>query len=138
METYFEVRTQYEKIGEDGESKKVTETYLANAISCTDSELKVTQEIQPYSNGEFKVVNIREMKIAQLFERNVEGHWYACRLAMVTILESGKEKRIPVLIYVKAVDVNDAEEFVMLQLKQSMADWVVVSVTESKVIDVFM
>jgi len=133
METYFEVRCRYEKIGDDGESKKVTETFLVNAISCTDAELKVTQEIQPFSNGEFKVVNIREMKIAELFERNVEGYWYACRLAMIV-----EEKRVPVLIYVKATDVKDSEAFVMLQLKQSMAEWVVVSVTETKVLDVFM
>lgn len=133
METYFEVRCRYEKIGDDGESKKVTETYLTNAINCTDAELKVTQEIQPFSNGEFKVVNIREMKIAELFERNVEGYWYACRLAMIV-----EEKRVPVLIYVKALDVKDAESFTMLQLKQSMAEWVVVSVTETKVLDVFI
>ncbi len=133
METYFEVRCRYEKIGDDGESKKVTETFLANAINCTDAELKVTQEIQPFSNGEFKVVNIREMKIAELFERNVEGYWYACRLAMIV-----EEKRVPVLIYVKALDVKDAESFTMLQLKQSMAEWVVVSVTETKVLDVFI
>jgi len=137
MNTYFEVKTQYSKIGEDGNPKKVSESFLADAISCTDAELIVTKEVQPFSNGEFKIKNIRETTIAELFQRDVEGKWYACRLAMVVEADNGKEKRIPVLIYVRAVDVNDAEEFVMLQLKKSMADWVVVGVTETKIIDVF-
>ena len=131
MNTYFEVKTQYEKIG-DG--KKVTEAYLADALSCTEAEAIIAREIQPFSNGNFKVSNVRETKIAELFERNIDGKWYACRLNAISI----DEKKFPVLIYVKAADVKDAEAFVMLQLKKSMAEWVVVSVTETKIIDVFI
>ena len=135
MNTYFEVKTQYEKIG-DG--KKVTEAYLADALSCTEAEAIITREIKPFSNGDFKVSNVRETKIAELFERNIDGKWYACRLNEISIDEKGNEKKFPVLIYVKAEDVKDAEAFVMLQLKKSMAEWVVVSVTETKIIDVFI
>lgn len=138
MNTYFEVRTTYDKLGEDGDTKKVTEVYLADAVTCTEAELRITNEIQPYSNGEFNVVNVRQTKIAELFERNLEGHWYACRLAAVSMDDNGKEKRIPCLIYVKATEVKDAENFVMNELKKSMAEWVVVSITETKVVDVFM
>ena len=134
---YYEIKTQYNKLGEDGQPKKVTESFLVDALSCTEAEAIGITEVQPFSTDSFKVCNIRETKIAELFQRDVEGKWYACRLAMVVEADNGKEKRIPVLIYVRAVDVNDAEEFVMLQLKKSMADWVVVGVTETRIIDVF-
>jgi len=134
---YYEIKTQYNKLGEDGQPKKVTESFLVDALSCTEAEAIGITEVQPFSTDNFKVCNVRETKIAELFQRDVEGKWYACRLAIVVEADNGKEKRIPVLIYVRAVDVNDAEEFVMLQLKKSMADWVVVGVTETRIIDVF-
>jgi hypothetical protein len=134
---YYEIKTQYNKLGEDGQPKKVTESFLVDALSCTEAEAIGITEVQPFSTDSFKVCNVRETKIAELFQRDVEGKWYACRLAMVVEADNGKEKRIPVLIYVRAVDVNDAEEFVMLQLKKSMADWVVVGVTETRIVDVF-
>ena len=134
---YYEIKTQYNKLGEDGQPKKVTESLLVDALSCTEAEAIGITEVQPFSTDNFKVCNVRETKIAELFQRDVEGKWYACRLAIVVEADNGKEKRIPVLIYVRAVDVNDAEEFVMLQLKKSMADWVVVGVTETRIIDVF-
>ena len=98
MNTYFEVKTQYSKIGEDGEPKKVSESFLADAISCTDAELIVTKEVQPFSNGEFKIKNIRETTIAELFQRDVEGKWYACRLAMVVEADNGKEDLLQDLV----------------------------------------
>jgi len=134
---YYEIKTQYNKLREDGQPKKVTESFLVDALSCTEAEAIGITEVQPFSTDNFKVCNVRETKIAELFQRDVEGKWYACRLAIVVEADNGKEKRIPVLIYVRAVDVNDAEEFVMLQLKKSMADWVVVGVTETRIIDVF-
>lgn len=137
MNTYFEVKTQYLKLGEDGEPKKVSEAYLADAISCTDAELIITKEVQPFSNGEFKVKNVRETTIAELFNRDLEGKWYACRLHALSIDEKGNEKKFPVLIYVKATEVKDAENFVMLQLKKSVQEWVIVSVTETRIVDVF-
>ena len=131
MNTYFEVKVSYVRLID---KKKVTEAYLADALSCTEAEAIITREIQPFSNGDFKVSNVRETKIAELFERNIDGKWYACRLNALSI----DDKKFPVLIYVKAADVKDAEAFVMLQLKKSMAEWVVVSVTETKIIDVFI
>ena len=135
MITYFEVKVSYVRLGEE---KKITESYLVDAISCTDAEAIITREIEPYSTGEFKTSNIRETKIAELFERNIDGKWYACRLNALSIDEKGNEKKFPVLIYVKAEDVKDAEAFVMLQLKKSVQEWVVASVTETKIIDVFI
>lgn len=132
METFYEVRCRYEKIDDEGNPKKVTELYLSDAVSCMDAETIVTQEVQPFSNGEFNVTNVRKTNIAELFERNLEGLWYACRVAMVV-----EEKRVPVLIYVKAADVKDAESFVVGELKKGMAEWIVVSITETKVMDVF-
>ena len=135
MNTYFEVKVSYERLVD---KKKVIEAYLADAMSCTEAEAIITREVQPFSNGNFKVSNVRETKITELFERNLDGKWYACRLIALSIDDKGNEKKFPVLIYVKAEDVKDAEAFVMLQLKKSMAEWVVVSVTETNIIDVFI
>ena len=134
---YYEIKTQYNKLGEDGQPKKVTESFLVDALSCTEAEAIGITEVQPFSTDNFKVCNVRETKIAELFQRDVEGKWYACRLYALQIDEKGNEKKFPVLIYVKATEVKDAESFVMLQLKKSVQEWVIASVTETKIIDVF-
>ena len=136
METYYQVSTVYERLDEEGNPNKVRESYLTDAISCSDAELKVTKEVQPFSNGEFKITNVHDTKIVELFKRDVEGFWYACRLAMIVTDDKGKDKRIPVLIYVKAENVKDAESFVVGELKKGMQTWVVVSITETKIVDV--
>lgn len=46
--TWFEVKVRYEKVMENGLQKKVTEPYLFDALSFTESEGKCVQELTPY------------------------------------------------------------------------------------------
>ena len=134
---YYEIKTQYNKLGEDGQPKKVTESFLVDAMSCTEAEAIGITEVQHFSTDNFKVCNVRETKIAELFQRDVEGKWYACRLYALQIDEKGNEKKFPSLIYIKAIDVKDAENFTMIQFKKSVLEWVILSVTETRIVDVF-
>lgn len=132
MSTYYQTNVVYEKLDEEGNPKNVRESYLVDAMSCTEVESIVIKEL----NLNLEVSNVRKTNISELFNRDVEGFYYSCRLAMIVTADNGKDKRIPVLIYVKAKDVKDAESFVVGELKKSMQTWVVVSITETRIIDV--
>lgn len=55
MHTWFECKIRYEKVMENGMNKKVTEPYLVDALSFTEAEARIIEEITPYISGEFTV-----------------------------------------------------------------------------------
>ncbi len=56
MHTWFECKIRYEKVMENGMNKKVTEPYLVDALSFTEAEARIIEEITPYISGEFTVL----------------------------------------------------------------------------------
>ena len=45
---YYEVKIQYQKMLEDGKGKKVTEQYVVEALSFTEAESRITEEMSAY------------------------------------------------------------------------------------------
>lgn len=60
MHTWFECKIRYEKVMENGMNKKVTEPYLVDALSFTEAEARIIEEITPYISGEFTVSTSNE------------------------------------------------------------------------------
>ena len=54
MHTWFECRIRYEKVVENGMQKKVTEPYLVDALSFTEAEARIIEEMTPFISGEFQ------------------------------------------------------------------------------------
>ena len=67
MHTWFECKIQYEKTMENGMNKKVTEPYLVDALSFTEAEARIIEEMTPYISGEFTVSDIKRAKYSELF-----------------------------------------------------------------------
>ena len=55
---WFECRIRYEKTMEDGMQKKVTENYVVDALSFSEAEERITEEMSSYVSGEFDVADI--------------------------------------------------------------------------------
>ncbi|MTU94460.1 DUF4494 domain-containing protein, partial [Parabacteroides merdae] len=55
MHNWFECKVSFEKIMENGAQKKVTEPYLVDALSFTEAEARIIEEIRPFVSGEFTV-----------------------------------------------------------------------------------
>ena len=49
MHTWFLTKIRYEKVMENGMQKKVTEPYLVDALSFTEAEARITEEMTPVS-----------------------------------------------------------------------------------------
>ena len=57
---WFECKIRYEKTMEDGMQKKVTETYTVDALSFTEAEQRIIEEMSAYISGEFDVADIKK------------------------------------------------------------------------------
>ena len=55
MHNWFTCKIRYEKIAENGMTKKVTEPYLVDALSFTEAESRIIEEMTPFISGEFTV-----------------------------------------------------------------------------------
>lgn len=140
MSKWFECKIRYDKVAENGTNKKVTELYLVDALSFTEAESRVIEELRPYITGEFEVANIKRGNYSELFFSDEESadRWYRCKLAFITLDEkSGVEKCTSVTVLVQASNLRDAVKKLDDGMKGTMADYQQCEVKETAVVDVF-
>ena len=136
MHTWFECKIRYEKVMENGMNKKVTEPYLVDALSFTEAEARIIEEITPYISGEFTVSDIKRANYSELFpsEEDAADRWFKCKLFFITLDEkSGAEKKTSTTVLVQASDLRDAVKKLDEGMKGTMADYVIASVAETAI-----
>lgn len=141
MQNLFECKIRYEKTIENGVEKKVTEPYLVDALSFTEAEARIIQEITPFITGEFTVTDIKRAKIDELVmsDKEADDRYFKCKLMFITLDEKkGTEKKTAQQTLVKAADLRKAVKYVDEHMKGSMADYVIASVVETAYIDVYL
>ena len=89
MHTWFECKIRYEKVMENGMQKKVTEPYLVDALSFTEAEARIIEEMTPFISGEFTVSDIKRANYSELFPSDEESadRWFKCKLIFITLDE---------------------------------------------------
>lgn len=138
---FYECKVRYEKTMEDGMKKKVTETYVVDALSFTEAEGRIIEDMKPYVGNE--TMDVTAIKIAQykdvLFsDADKDDKFYKIRCNFITLDEkSGKEKKTAVDYLVQAATVEGARKNLDEVMSGTMIDYVIVSVVETSIMDVF-
>ena len=140
MHTWFECKIRYERVMENGMNKKVTEPYLVDALSFTEAEARIIEEMTPFISGEFTISDIKRANYSELFpsdEESADG-WFKCKLIFITLDEkSGAEKKTSTQVLVQAADLRDAVKKLDEGMKGTMADYQIASVAETAIMDVY-
>lgn len=137
MSNYFEVVIKYDKMQENGSVKRVSEKYISDSLSCTEAEARVTEEMQPFISGDFLATSVKQTAISEVFNLGAE-RYYLAKVAFITIDEkTAQEKRSISQILVGASDFKEAYDNFLDGMKGTMADFEIVSLAESPVLDVF-
>lgn len=135
---WFECKVSYHKIVENGLQKKVTDTFLVDALSFTEAEARVTEEVTPFVSGEMDVASVKKTKISEIFRDDTADKWYLVKVAFITIDEkTAAEKRAISLILVAGSDFKGAYDNFMEGMKGTMADFDIVSIAETPILDVY-
>ena len=138
MAQLFETKIRYDKIQENGAVKKVTEAYLVDALSFTEAEARIIEEMIPYISGDFSVVAIKRTKIAEVFWNPEAEKWWTVKVNFITLDEkSGVEKKSASLILVQADDDASAREKFNEGMKGTMADYEIAGINETNYLEVF-
>lgn len=137
MALYFETAVRYDKMLENGTIKKTTEKFLVDALSFAEAEARTTEERAPYMSGDFDVRAAKKTKIAEIFNLGAE-RYYLAKVAFITIDEkTAQEKRSISQILVGASDFKEAYDNFMEGMKNTMADFELVSLAETPIMDVY-
>ena len=138
MANWFECKIRYDKLQENGAAKKVNEPYLVDALSFTEAEARITEEQRPFISGEFSVSAVKRTKIAEIFWNEGGDRWFMIKVGFITIDEkTAAEKRSTSLILVQASDFRSAFENFTEGMKGTMADYEIVSISETPLMDVY-
>ena len=145
MATWFECKVRYEKLQEGGTSvKKVTETFLVDALTFTEAESRIIEERKPFISGEFSVSAVKRTKISEIFFNEEADRYYMVKWLIITLDEKpaamGKapvEKKVAVLTLVQASTFEAALKAFMDGMSTTMADFEVAQINETQILDVY-
>ena len=140
MNEWFECKIKYDKTMENGLVKKVTEPYMVDALNFTEAERRIIEEMSPFMTGEFQVADIKRAHYAEFFETMEESadRWFKAKLVFVTLDEkSGKERKTSQNVLIQAADLRGAIARLDEGMKGSMMDYVIASVAETPIMDVY-
>ena len=138
--TWFECKIRYEKTMEDGMQKKVTEAYVVDALSFSEAEERIIEEMSSYISGEFTVTDIKKAPYGEIFfsDQELADSWYKAKLQFITIDEkTEKEKRTTVNYLVQAGSFNGAVKNLEEVMGGTMIDYTISSIAETSLMDVF-
>lgn len=135
----FECGIRYDKTMGNGMRKKVTELYIVDALSFTEAESRIIEEMTPVIGCRFQVVSEKITKYSELVDTADGDRWYKAKVNFITLDESGgKGKRLAFFYLIYAKDIEHARIRLMEHMKGSIADWECESLQETKIMDVFL
>ncbi len=138
MVIWYECKVKYTKTFETGEQKPVTETYLLDAVSYSEAEARITEEMKAYTEEAFKITNIKVSNISEVYTFESGDRWYKSKIALIAVdEESGKERKTNIYFLVQAGDVKEAFDNTNEAMKDTLGDFSIPSIAESPILEVF-
>jgi len=138
--TWFETSVRYERQQENASLKYVTELYVVDAVSFGEAEQIITEEMSAFASGGIEIRNITPATYKEIAfsDKETDDRWYKAKLAFIMYDEkTQKEKRTSVTYLVQAASFNGALKNVEEMMKGAAIDYVILNITETKIMDVY-
>ena len=137
---WYKFRVKYSKEMDDGKKKKVSEEYLVDAESFTETEKRANKAATDLiGTRDFDITAISREAVSDIIKGTEaeDNHWYKAVVALVTVdEETGTKKFSPQTMYVNSPDIKDAVEMLIDHMSDSSFDWEIKSIAETKVLAV--
>lgn len=140
MNNWFTVTVKYTKQMDDGTFKRVTEPYLLAAMTHSDAETRIYEELGAHIRGEFVVTGVKRTDIHDIFHYEDSDTWYKCKVNFESGgdgEEFGKGKRVSQFFLVSAHNVGEAYTRLRESLSGMLIDFQVPNIALSPLVDIF-
>ncbi len=136
--TWYECKVKYRKLNDAGVQKVTTEPYLVDAISYTEAESRINEEMSAYISEEFKITNIKVANYAEIHPFENSDRWFKSKVSLIAYdEESGKERKSNLYLLVQANDIKEAFDNTNQMMRDTMGDYTIPAISESPIMDVF-
>lgn len=138
MKIWFNCTVKYQREEESGRIKKILEQYLVDAVSYTEAEARIYQELGSIIRGEFEIKSITKTPIVDIFHYDDNDVWFACKVTYLVADEnSGKEKKIVNQMLVTAANAKEAYARIYESLSTMLVPFEVPEVKQSPIVEIF-
>lgn len=138
MNNWFTVKVKYTKQLENGTFKRVSEPYLLSALTFTDAEARIYEELGAIIRGEFDVVSISRTELHDIFAYDDASTWWKCKVTYESAEhDSEKVKKVSQTFLVSAETAKEAYERIQESLSTLMVDFNIPSIIYSPIVDIF-
>ncbi|MBS7347149.1 MAG: DUF4494 domain-containing protein [Muribaculaceae bacterium] len=138
MAIWFECKVRYDKMQENGMVKKVNEPYLVDALTFTEAESRIVEEMKPYISGEYSISSEKKTKISEIFYHEGGDRYYLVKAAFISYdNKTDTEKKSISQILVQACDLEEALNNFNEGMKGTVDDYTIVSIAETAIMDIF-
>ena len=138
MNNWFTIKVKYTKQLDNGSLKRVSEPYLVAAMTFTDAEARIYDELGSVVRGEFVVTIISRTEIHEIFAYDDADVWYKAKVKYDNFdADSERAKKVTPIFLVSAHSVKEAYERLQESLKGLMVDFEIPSVVVSPIVDIF-
>lgn len=144
MPSWYQGKIRYQKEeivtdkrGDQIKLKTINEAYLVDAVSYTDAEARLYEEIAA-NTPNFSITTISPMRLADVFHIEGPGEtWFKCKVVYVTEDDNGREKRVVNNMLVNAENAKQAYERIEDSLKTMLIPFEITDVNTTKILDIF-
>lgn len=138
MRAFIEAKVKFKKQLQNGKIKEINEPYLVKALSFTEAEARVTEEVRPFISVDFSVSAVTKSNIVEVFYDPAGDFWYKVKANFISLNEKTNTEKLTSSYYlVQARDFRSAYDNFQKGMKDTMADYTIASITETKIMDVF-
>lgn len=138
MNNWFVCKVKYAKEDEYGRLKNVNEPYLVDAMSFTEAEARIYEELGNSIRGGMQVSSISKANISEIFRYDDIQQWYKVKITyLLTDGDSAKEKKVTNYFLVEAMDVKQAYERIHQSLSNMLVTFDVPDIIKSPIMEVY-
>ena len=138
MNNWFTVKVKYTKQLDNGALKRVSEPYLLAAMTFTDAEARIYEELGAVIRGEFVVTGIARTEIHDIFAYDDADVWYKAKVKYENFdADSEKAKKVTQNFLVSAHSIKEAFERLQESLQGLMVDFEIPSIIVSPIVEIF-
>ncbi len=137
MGEWFQSKVKFLRQMDNGLIKQITEQYLVDAMSFTECEARVMQEVGE-GMREVTMMAVAKSNIKEVVFYGDTDMWFKTKVTYNMMDEdTEKEKKITTYMLVNANDVKEAYERTEEHLKEMLVPFQIPKIEESPIIDVY-
>lgn len=136
---WFETKLRYDKVHDNGAKKKVTESFVIEALSFGEAEKIALEFLGSLVSGEVQVININPTKFNEVIFDEEEScdRYYKAKLQFITLDEkTGKEMPKHFYYLVQASSFDNCKDTIRKMKQSTLIDYQIAAVSETKIVDV--